>query len=172
MGNKEDMERYLNQLGKFQDNVVRMRSSARSRLVWFVAIAGFVILYGKNLWDPIAGHCFKGIHLAILIIPWIIASIFAVITHILIDEVWLRENKYYVHKIAEGFIYIGHLKDSNDINISEFEKIIKDENEDTSKRKKQMDDMHNIVNCFERFTFVLYGFSILWTFVGPFTSQV
>ncbi len=61
MGEREVVESYARQFATFGPMVEQVRSSARSRLVWFVALAGFVILNGKSLWDPLAGSSFTGI---------------------------------------------------------------------------------------------------------------
>ena len=124
MKSKEAMERYKQQYIELYEICCKVRFSARSRLIWFVAIAGFVMIYGKTLWDSIVNREFTGFPLVLLVLPWIVASILAIITHIIIDESWTKDNIYYTNKIAEIDLYIVSVLDGKE-DINEYSKIIK-----------------------------------------------
>ena len=103
----------------------------------------------------------------IFVLSWIVASIFAIITHIFIDELWSRGNDYYAHKFAEIFLFIGSL-DSGETDPITFKAIIEDSEKDTAMVKERLETMGRKVKCLERVSFILYGIAIICSFVVPF----
>ena len=167
MGEKEVVESYARQFGTFRPLAEQARSSARSRLVWFVALSGFVILNGKPLWDSIAGRAFTGVPLALLVLPWVIAAFVAVITHFIIDEVKVRDDLYAVKKAAAIDLYLENLQEG-DADPREMLAIINDTSGDLKEAKSQSDRYATLARNLERVTFFLILVGFIWSLVGPF----
>lgn len=100
MGTEQIVESYLRVFSGFQAIAESTRNSAKSRLVWFVAIAGFAILNGQVLWDELGREHFDGILLALLAAPWVLCALLAVIAHFVIDEAKVKDDEYFVKKLA------------------------------------------------------------------------
>lgn len=64
-----------------------LRNSALSRLVWFVAIAGFLFINGGAFLEAVLGYQVKGRLAVLLSLPWAISGLFSVVCHYVKDEV-------------------------------------------------------------------------------------
>jgi len=164
---KDVVESYSRIFGGFREIAEETRASARSRLVWFVAIAGFAILNGKKIWDPIADGEFTGIALALLALPWAISALLAVITHFIIDEAGVKDDHYYVMKLAAIDLHLESVK-HGDADHMEMIKIINDTHPDLAEPKKMSEKWGNAAKWLERTTFFILVAGFLWALIGPF----
>jgi len=164
---KAVVESYLRIFSGLREIAEETRASARSRLVWFVAIAGFAILNGKKIWDPIAEREITGIALALLALPWAIAALLAVITHFIIDEAGAKDDLYYVKKSTAIDLQLEREKhgDADYMNMVE---IINDTHEDLAEPKKMSAKWGNLARWLERMTFIFLVAGFLWALIGPF----
>ncbi|NOT04911.1 MAG: hypothetical protein HOP27_09975 [Anaerolineales bacterium] len=167
MGEKQIVESFARQSAAFRPLAQQVRSGARSRMVWFVALCGFVILNGKTLWDSIAQAYFSGLPLALLIFPWVIAALFAVITHFIIDEVDARDNLYIAHQSAALDLYLESL-DEGDADPREMIAIMHDSTDELKAAKSELDKYSKRAQLFERITFACVVAGFVWSLVGPF----
>lgn len=167
MGEKQVVESYSRQFATFRSIADQTRSSAKSRLVWFVALSGFVILNGKDLWDSLAEVSFTGKSLAFLIAPWIIAALTAVITHFVIDETGAKDDIFAVKKAAAIDLFLESL-DEGDADPSEMVAIINDTDEDLKQAKEKAESSRKIAQLLERITFIVIVLGFFWSLIGPF----
>jgi hypothetical protein len=167
MGEKEVVESYARQFSTFRPQAEQLRSSARSRLVWFVAIAGFVIVNGKAVWDPIANSDFKGVPLALLMLPWVLAALAAVVTHFVIDEAKAKDDLYATKKAAAIDLYLESLEEQ-DADPRRMLAIINDTSDELKVPKAQSDRLGRIAASLERVAFLILILGFLWSLIGPF----
>ncbi len=143
------------------------RLSAKTRLVWFVAISGFAVLNGKKLWDSIAPGEFIGLALVMLSLPWVLAAIFAVITHFIIDEAMVKDDNYYLKKLALIDLHMESIE-HGDADPNEMSEIINDTHSDLEDAKKASDVWGNAARWLERITFIFVVLGFVWSMIGPF----
>ncbi|MCJ7529940.1 MAG: hypothetical protein MUO64_02760 [Anaerolineales bacterium] len=167
MGERQVVESYARQVATFRPMAEQVRSSARSRLVWFVALSGFVILNGKALWDPIAQVSFTGLPLALLVCPWVIAALAAVVTHFMIDEAGVKDDIYATKKAASIDLYLESL-DEGDADPREMVAIINDSRDDLKEPKRVSERYGYLAQRLERITFLIIVVGFVWSFIGPF----
>ena len=167
MGTQEVVESYLRNFPTLREIAEQTRSSAKSRLVWFVAIAGFVILNGKQIWDPIAEVRFTGVPLALLALPWAFAALIAVIAHFIIDEAGVKDDTYYLVKLSTIELHLERIKHGDD-DPAEMLQIVNDTHTDISGPWKTSNRWGTRAMWLERITFILIAFGVLWALIGPF----
>jgi hypothetical protein len=167
MGEKQVVESYSRQFSALRPIAEQSRSSAKSRLVWFVALSGFVILNGKDLWDSIAQVSFTGVSLAFLIGPWVIAALTAVATHFLIDESGAKDDIFAVKKAAAIDLYLEGL-DAGDADPNEMIAIINDTDGDLKQAKDEAEKSRKFAQLLERITFIVIVLGFIWSLIGPF----
>lgn len=92
---------YLENLHRAQRMVSEIRSSALTRLVWFVAVSGYVLFNAKDFWDGIRSTPTEGRTLLLLSLPWVLTAFCAILTHWLMDEAAIKDGAIYSGKIAE-----------------------------------------------------------------------
>ena len=167
MRTEEVIESYSRIFGGFYEMAEKTRASAKNRLVWFVAIAGFAILNGKNFWDPVADGEFTGVALALLALPWAIAALLAVVTHFVIDEVGVRDVLFFVKKRAAIDLHLKRVKDGQADHM-EMIKIINSTHRDLVEPKKTVERWLCAARWLERIAFIVLALGFLWALIGPF----
>ena len=123
----EVVESYFQTFSKSREFVSQTRASALTRLVWFVAISGYVLINGEPYWAKLAGKPLNTEQLFILSLPWLFAVFFSVVTHFLVDEVQVRDDKYFINKLAT--IDLHRIR-------------VKEETEDPNEMKQLIEDTH------------------------------
>jgi hypothetical protein len=167
MGTEQVVESYLRVFSGFKEIAESTRSSARTRLVWFVAIAGFAALNGKPFWDELGRVQFRGILLASLAAPWIVSALLAVITHFVIDEVKVKDDDYYVRKLAAIELHLESEK-AGDADPANMVAIINDTHPDLKEASRQNNLWMKRAAWLERVTFGLLILGFIWSLIGPF----
>jgi hypothetical protein len=167
MGTVEVVESYLRVFAGFREIAEGTRNAARTRLVWFVAIAGFSILNGKSLWDQLGRAQFDGVLLAALAAPWALSALFAVVTHFIIDEAKVKDDLYFVTKLAAIELHLEKERAKTAVPANMIA-IINDTHPDLVEPKRQSDYWGNLARWLERITFALLILGFAWSMTGPF----
>jgi hypothetical protein len=97
------LESYAERLSKNQELDASQYESSASRLVWFVAIAGYAFLNVPIYLNAISKDSVRGMMLIIISAPWALTAVFGVITHWILGELASKDNQYYANLI--GSIY-------------------------------------------------------------------
>jgi len=164
-----------------RSSVSDIMSSARRRMVWFTAIAGYIVLNARPVWDSIACYNFKGIWLATLIAPWIVTAILAIWTHLQIDITIKMDNIAYARKLGalNNHIWRASVLSEEFKNEEQFTKlyeefldIINDAEKDLEKDKKAVENAAKNNKCLERWTCFFLFFSFFWLLSGPFLIKL
>jgi len=167
VGTEQVVESYLRVFSSFKEIAESTRSSARTRLVWFVAIAGFAVLNGKPLWDELGRVHFRGILLASLAAPWIICALLAVITHFIIDEAKVWDDDYFVRKLAAIELHLEKER-AGDASPANMVAIINDTHPDLKEPGHRSNIWRKRAGWLERATFCFLIIGFLWSIIGPF----
>jgi hypothetical protein len=140
---------------------------ALTRLVWFVAIAGFALLNVNRLAADIIGEKLTRIQLVLLILPWVFVALSGVVTHYLIGETVAEDNKYYVlmqHTLRAWLAYPPAKPTVKEVleilNIDETD-------DDLIVLKKKAAELSEQANTWENITLVGLIFSFLWSVIFP-----
>jgi len=167
MGTQEVVESYYRTFTGFRTMAVQIRSSAQTRLVWFVGIAGFAILNGKALWDALSAGSFSGLPLAFLGAPWVISALLAVVAHFVIDEAAVKDDVYYVTKLAAIDLHLEAIRE-NKYDPNEGLSIIRDTHQEIVGPKRQSEAWSKAARWLELASFLFLVVGFLWAFIGPF----
>jgi hypothetical protein len=68
-------------LDRFQEMVGSTRDAETSRLIWYVAIAGYVVVNAEPYWSKLLGRPATGTDLFWLTLPWIAAAVASLVAH-------------------------------------------------------------------------------------------
>lgn len=98
MSGKEWVESFSRMHKNSYKLAVEIRKSAMTRLVWFTAISGYVLINGRLFWEAVREHPLAGVVLFWLSVPWGISAFFSIVTHFFVDELNQRENQFFITK--------------------------------------------------------------------------
>jgi hypothetical protein len=139
----------------------------RTRLVWFVAISGYVLLNGKTLWESIIARTATGSEILMLSAPWLISSLMAFLTHYLCDRAEMNSHKFYSNKLVMIDLHLTDLA-SEQPDLEMFKSLLFDEAPEIKTLKKDADSLVKKVNTFESLSllFIVLGFA--WSIGIPY----
>lgn len=140
------------------------RSNA-SRLVWFVAISGYVVINLKPFTEAIIDHSLQGWRFLFLVVPWIATAISALLTETLLSIQTTRDSLYYTASLARINAFIVTKADR--ATQEEFSTLFSEDDE-TKKLKRRVEKMASWVRRMEHATFILLVMSFIWVLIGPF----
>lgn len=72
-------------LDRFLQSVVATRSADSNRMIWYVGIAGYVLVNAPTTWRTLIGRDLKGNELLWLSVPWVVAALVALIANLVMD---------------------------------------------------------------------------------------
>lgn len=171
MGIEEVVEGHYHFLTSSNEVSEKINDSVKNRLVWYVAIASFVILKGRQLWDALGLVEFNGVTLFCLILPWVLVALSAVITHFIIDEAWVKSNQFFLNKRAALDLCLESVEEGDE-NLIEIRSIFNNTFSDLKELKKLNDKWGNIAQWSERITFALLLLGFIWSLIGPFLLAI
>ncbi len=150
----------------FRESIQEIRLSARTRLVWFVGIAGYALLNSKTYWEALGERQFSKIELFWLSVPWILSALISVITHFVIDEVAAKDNILFTKKLAAIDLHRIDIMEGND-NPIELLQIINDKHPDYEDLVISLDNWSGLAKWLERCAFATLVVGFVWAVVGP-----
>ncbi len=161
------VESFADMLGRDHKLASEVRASALSRLVWYVAIAGFMIVNAKPYWEVFRGHSLLGYQIFWLSLPWVATALSAIITHILIDVVTIKDNTYYSNK--KSFIDFHRIDiEHNELNIDKWKAIMSDTEPQLEKLKNDVTWWFNLAQPLELVTHILLILAFISAITIPF----
>jgi hypothetical protein len=166
MGSQEVVASYARLFVESRKMVAEIRSSARTRLVWFVAVAGFAFLNGPPFWSAIASRTFAGTDLVLLALPWAMSALLAVVTHFFVDEAAVKDDRYFVQKLAMVDLHLEAIKEGEDDPL-EMLQIIDGTHTDLKKPKAAAERYACWARWLERITFALLVLGFIWSLAIP-----
>ena len=166
MSTRDVVSSYARTLATSRMIASETRSSARTRLVWFVAIAGFALLNGPTIWSAIGGRTFAGTDYVLLALPWAMAALLALVTHFFIDEAGVKDDVVSVQKLAMVDLHLEAIKEGDD-DALEILQIINDTHPDLKNSKVVADRYGSWAKWLERITFSLLVLGFIWSLAVP-----
>jgi len=162
----EVVESYFQTFSKSREFVSQTRASALTRLVWFVAISGYVLINGEPYWAKLAGKPLNTEQLFILSLPWLFAVFFSVVTHFLVDEVQVRDDKYFINKLATIDLHRIRVKEETE-DPNEMKQLIEDTHPAFSEIKASLNKGLCWAKWFERLAFISILVGLVLAVVYP-----
>ncbi len=157
------LEIYAERLSKIQELDASQNKSSASRLVWFVAIAGYAFLNVPIYLNVISEDSVSGMMLIIIAAPWALTAVFGVITHWILGEQDSKENQYYARLI--GSIYSLIMTEGDKITDQQVLNILNESDSDLQECRKSGEKLEPWVKWMSHLTFFTLSFSILWSVV-------
>ena len=163
----EVLESYEKVFLAIRQAVTASRGPFLSRLVWYVAIAGYAILNAPTLWATLAGHELKPASLVLLSLPWVLSTLASVVAHWFAGEIALKDDLFFITKLAMIDLHKLDLR-AGKVDPKLVAGIIDDTHADLVAPAKEINRLRRISDLSERigFAFLIAGFA--WTFLGPF----
>jgi hypothetical protein len=88
-------------LDRFLQSVVATRSADSNRMIWYVGIAGYVLVNAPMTWRTLIGRDLKGNELLWLSVPWVVAALVALIANLVMDGCFERESlQYHAQRVS------------------------------------------------------------------------
>jgi hypothetical protein len=178
-GKSEDLDHgvktvqaYIDGLSRDYDIVARNNNGVASRLVWFVAIAGFSLLNVGSLANSIVGTPLTEFQLVFLVLPWALVGLAGIVAHWLLGELSAKDNEYHVIKQHSIRSWLANAAQTP--SVQDVLDIINVDNtdEEVATRKKAVDKLAPTASWWENATFVTLIFSFAWSVLYPFAILV
>lgn len=156
---------YRGGLQRYQSQAAIIRSNALSRMVWFVAIAGYVMFNGKPFLDAIRCGPTLGKTLLVLSLPWAVAAVMAVISHFLMDEASAIDVQVHEGRLAVIDVLILKIQ-SGRARPEDVVQMLDDKEPNVAREKARLKRWGNAAKWAERATFALLLLCFAWSVVG------
>ena len=153
------LESYAERLSKNQELDASQNKSSASRLVWFVAIAGYAFLNVPMYLKAISEDSVDGMMLIIISAPWALTAVFGVITHWILGELTSKDIQYYANLI--GSIYSLIVEKGDKITDQQVFYILNESDSVIQESRKSVRQLEPWVRWMSHLTFFTLSFSIL-----------
>ena len=157
------LESYAERLSKNQELVASQNESSASRLVWFVAIAGYAFLNVPIYLKTLSEDTVSGMMLVVISAPWALTAVFGVITHWIQGELTSKYNQCYA-KLIES-VYALIMTEGDKISDQQVLDLLNEKDTDIQACKKGVEGLEPWVKWMSHLTFFSLCFSILWSVV-------
>jgi hypothetical protein len=105
--------------------VSSLNAASQKRLVWFVAICGYVIFNGQSLWEILIGAPLTNSSLFWMAGPWTLTAVVAIAAHVLTEKLEHADSSYYIAKVSALQVLRLDLASGSSPNLS-FDDILND----------------------------------------------
>jgi hypothetical protein len=147
--------------------VQELRNSALSRLVWFVAIDGFLFINVRVFSEAVLGYPVKGRLAILLSLPWAISGFFSVVCHYVKDEVAKRDGLYYSRRMIGlemlKFELLNPKPNQPALSLDDFKGKLYGEDAPTTQAKTVLGRWSKAASIFEVLAFLFLGIGFILT---------
>lgn len=161
------LEVFADSLARDHSMVSEFNRGSASRLVWFVAIAGFGFLNIRSYAESVISQGIDTTYQILLSLPWSFTAIFGIISHWLLGELMARDNDFFMlrqHAIR-SFLATAEKEPATSDVLSIIR--VDETDQDVAERKRERDSLFPWVQWSERITFALLLLAFLWSAVFP-----
>jgi hypothetical protein len=163
---KEIVESYLVSLNRSYEFISTLLQSTKTRLVWFVGLAGFGLINAQSYWENLAGIKLSDFRVFWFSLPLISSMVFGIITHFLTDELAIKDFAHLNSKISMLDLHLIKIEQGNE-DANEFSLLILDKHPDLKNVRDQVSKYSLWTRWLERITFFLFLFGFVWIVIGP-----
>jgi hypothetical protein len=125
--------------------------ASASRLVWFVAIAGYAFLNVPVYIKALSDEPVSGVTLVVITIPWVLTALLGVVTHWLLSELIALDNLWYITYMANINAFI--VTKDGEITDRQLLDLLDEKDPNVQARRKNVERLEPWVKWAERFTF-------------------
>ena len=166
MTTPEIAESFLSTLNREHELRLNLRSSALSRLVWFVAIDAYALLNARSYWEAIAGKAVDGTSFLWLSLPWLSSAVLGVITHFVSHKLAFRQDSYSAMMIAA--VDLLRIRSSGGKpDPDAFQALVHETDPRFEPEKRSIVRLERGVRRLELLTFLLLVLGFIWSVTGP-----
>ncbi len=167
MDAKEAMDSFISDFREDHRITTESNNSSKSRLVWFVALAGYGFINISPFLDSMFGETFSNVEKILISLPWVITILVGVIAHMRLGDFTMLDDSYYLIYLSAltSFRALRTNEDRSDDLVVFFN--IHEADSDVIEARDNVNKMHLWANRFERGTYYLIIFSFFWSVIGP-----
>jgi hypothetical protein len=148
----------------------RLSDATRTRLVWHVAIAGFVLVNVKSLVGALSEKPVNPDLLPIAGVPWLIVVALALIAHFLTDKADIARNSFFINKLSLLDLHLEKVRTKKP-DSKEFSSILHDTSPALIPLKQAADNLANWVNRLELSSLLAILVGLAAAIVIPFMAR-
>lgn len=141
-------------------------TEARKRLVWFLGIAGYVLVNGVSFWPTLLAQPLGSRSFIVLASPLILAAIAAVGTHLYLDYVDEADTEFYLAKLA-SIQQFQFLRQDLDPNAAALWRAIVLNDGNLAPYAARAKSFSDSFRFWEKVPVILLAAGFVWTFAGP-----
>ncbi len=153
------IESYAQRISETNELVESSNKASASRLVWFVAIAGYAFLNIPVYIKALSDEPVSGVALVAITIPWALTALLGVVTHWLLGELIDLDNLWYITYIAAINAII--VRNDGEVMDRQLLDLINGKNKDVQARREKVDRLNPLVQWAERLTFLFLFISFV-----------
>ena len=149
------VEEFSEGLARDQEIISSINDAVASKIIWFVAISGFVFLNAPKFVETISPAAPQPVELLLVVAPWAITAACGILAYVLLLEIVGKDKIYYIMKQHAVRAYLAnasevpHVPDVLSIlNVDE-------DNEEVAKRKAAVDKLSPWGPRLENLTLIL-----------------
>jgi len=152
-------------LDRFQETVSDSRATETNRLVWYVGIAGYVLVNAQAQWKILLARDPTAYDLTWLSVPWVVSAITALLAHLATAERIDREHQqFYAMRVAMDSLLVTENEPKQAVDKL---KGILDCSEHLLKYRTATERWQRMALWLQRLALAAVLFAFMWTVFGP-----
>jgi hypothetical protein len=164
--NLEIVSNFGRTLDRAQQSEVEPRKSERDRLVWYVGIAGYVLLNANESWHVLLGRDLGPNDLLGLSVPWTVAALLALLAHLATEE-WFDRDSLQYHALRTEVDRLRSLGVERAIDPKEVADLIGSSKPHLAALKSKVERYGCWARWLRRAAFAVLCVAFTWGLVGP-----
>lgn len=166
---EEIVNRYAANFNSGAKITLETRSRQSSRMIWLVAVSGFVLTSEVDVWSVMSGSELSGAQLFLLMAPWAFAALLALVTIFLIDTLSEKDSYYvFVKNVKISTVLLGLCGEQVNDEIASLQHLIEDEDDEIQTAKSAVNTWARPKRICYLVTVALYVIAFLSALSGPF----
>lgn len=164
--NLEIVTNFGRTLDRAQQSEIEPRKSERDRLVWYVGIAGYVLLNANESWKALLGRDLGPNDLLSLSVPWTVSALLALLAHLATDE-WFDRDSLQYHALSAEVDRLRSLGAERAIDSQEVVSLIGSSTPHLAALKQRVDRCGLWARWLRRAAFAALCLAFTWSLAGP-----
>jgi ribose/xylose/arabinose/galactoside ABC-type transport system permease subunit len=155
------IESYAQRISQANELVESNNKASASRLVWFVAIAGYAFLNVPVYIKALSDEPVSGVALVVITIPWALTALLGIVTHWLLGELIDLDIIWYITYMADINAFI--VTKDGEVTDRQLLDLLDEKDKNVQARRKNVERFKPWVQWAERLTFFFLCMSFVWS---------
>lgn len=153
-------------LDRFLQTVIATRAADSNRMIWYVGIAGYVLVNATTSWKTLLGRDLNGNELLCLSAPWALSALMALIANLVMDTWFERESlQYHAQRVSIDQLLVTETDPRRAID--KLEKILDCSDPQLAALKKSSSSWNVAATWLTRGAFLTLSVAFVWSLLGP-----